>query len=345
MKTQNFDNRALEIFVKRLSGLNNYLILMVIGLIISFNTSYSQIIPSSCTGPLSVVNAYKVDASQIAILKFFDQNSPYKDSIEVPDVHRDTILDALVAVYNIDSPERDSVIDMFDIHILYQNMGDVVAKVDTTFFTLNEPTLDSLMTKYNLVPFYGVISPSHIGFHVEDKYNQRALISELNKVHGISYTDWLYIQFDGPNIEAEIHDDHVELIYSYPWDLCPFACQYRRFWKFKVYYDCSVEFVESYGDVYPSSNVSILEEKGLENLEIYPNPTRGNVNFTLNYNSNIIDLEVFDIAGKKVKFETFTNQGNGEFNNSFDISALKNGIYFCKFTMGDIQVVRKIIKQ
>src|SRR5690554_2547960 len=177
---------------------------MVIGLIISFNTTYTQIIPSSCTGPLSVVNAYKVDASQIAILKFFDQNSPYKDSIEVPDVHRDTILDALVAVYNIDSPERDSVIDMFDIHILYQNMGDVYAFTDTTFFQLSD--LDSILFKYNFVPFYGLGSPSNVGFSVHEKYNQFAIIDEFEKVDGLIHAFPLYWAQDGPDIEAEIHD-------------------------------------------------------------------------------------------------------------------------------------------
>jgi len=299
------------------------------------------IIPSSCTAPVSVIDAYKVDASQIAIGKFFDQNLAYKDSIDVPDIHRDTILDALLAVYNAEIPERDTVVDIFDIHILFKDMGDVYAQVDTTFFSLSD--LDSLMNLYNINPFHGIFSESHIGFNVQDKYNQLALIKEFEKVDGLIHANSLYFALDGTDIEAEIYNDYVELIYSYPWDLCPMACQYRRFWKFKVYYDCSVEFVESYGDSNPELNIN--SESNFITLSLYPNPVSDLLNFKLKSNSNSLKLEVFDITGKKVKTEHFSNQEKGEFKKSIDISDLKSGLYFCKFKSGDKQVTRKLVKE
>jgi hypothetical protein len=100
---------------------------MALGVAIAYNTTHSQIIPSICTGPDIAVESYKIDATQIAIRKLFDQNLVYKDSIDVPEVHRNTILDALIAVYNTEIPERDTVIDIFDIHILFKDMGDIYA--------------------------------------------------------------------------------------------------------------------------------------------------------------------------------------------------------------------------
>lgn len=90
--------------------------------------------------------------------------------------------------------------------------------------------------------------------------------------------------------------------------------------------------------------LNLNQEVDFERLTIYPNPATNELNFTLKDNSNTIQLEVFDITGKKVKTEHFSNQEKGEFKKSIDISDLKSGLYFCKFKSGDKQVMRKFIK-
>src|SRR5690554_5232038 len=94
------------------SSFKTYLFSIILGFSITFNSAQSQIIPSSCIAADSLISDFKIDAVQIALRKIFEQNLPEKDSIDVSDTHRDTILDALVAVYNIGIPERDSVIDI-----------------------------------------------------------------------------------------------------------------------------------------------------------------------------------------------------------------------------------------
>lgn len=92
-------------------------------------------------------------------------------------------------------------------------------------------------------------------------------------------------------------------------------------------------------------DVGLKDENNLTSLKLYPNPAYDQLNFSLENNSNSLKLEVFDISGKKVKTKNFSNNSNESFNNFIDISDLKNGLYFCKFTSGNKQVTRRFVKE
>jgi len=89
-----------------------------------------------------------------------------------------------------------------------------------------------------------------------------------------------------------------------------------------------------------------IPENHLENeIRLFPNPATNQLNFTLNENHYYLKLEIFDISGKKVKTKNFSNISNDEFNGFVDISGLKNGLYFCKFSNGETVVTRKFLKK
>ncbi|WP_107037318.1 T9SS type A sorting domain-containing protein [Brumimicrobium mesophilum] len=92
-------------------------------------------------------------------------------------------------------------------------------------------------------------------------------------------------------------------------------------------------------------SLSILENNLENDISLFPNPATNQLNFTLNDYSNSIQLDIFDVTGNRVKAERFLNQENGGFKNSIDISELKKGLYFCKFSNGEKQVTRKFIKK
>ena len=155
-------------------------------LFLFYQTGNTQIVASSCYAPDSIVELYQLDADYLTVTKFYDlsypeddennfgwpfpafapdSNSIYvpsfsSDSIDVtiPKHLSDSILKALIAVYNAtEIPERDSVVDLFDIHN--------VPLFSFTSFDLFEPSLenglptgdvivDSLANLYNLSPEY-----------------------------------------------------------------------------------------------------------------------------------------------------------------------------------------------
>jgi len=92
------------------------------------------------------------------------------------------------------------------------------------------------------------------------------------------------------------------------------------------------------------ADVGLKDESKFSSLILYPNPANNLLNFTLTDNSNSITLAIIDVTGKSIKTVQYSNQESGAFNNSVDISALKNGLYFCKFSNGKKQVTRKFIK-
>ena len=112
-------------------------------LFLFYQTGNTQIVASSCYAPDSIVELYQLDADYLTVTKFYDlsyneDESPYGPrpafapnsnsiyvpsfssdsiSITIPKHLSDSILKALVAVYNAtEIPERDTVIDLFEIH-------------------------------------------------------------------------------------------------------------------------------------------------------------------------------------------------------------------------------------
>jgi hypothetical protein len=92
-------------------------------------------------------------------------------------------------------------------------------------------------------------------------------------------------------------------------------------------------------------SVEITEESN--ELSIVPNPTEGtfNVNLSHNLSGKIIDVELYDVAGKKsiLKQNIEINSSNKTLN--FNISEFPNGIYFIKVVATDGTLFKnKIIK-
>lgn len=93
------------------------LISLFLTIVVGTLTTYGQIVPSSCSAPDSILSKYNDDADRLALRKIYRNNLTYKDSINIPQEHSDTVLNALIAVYNATTlPARDTVVNMFDIH-------------------------------------------------------------------------------------------------------------------------------------------------------------------------------------------------------------------------------------
>src|ERR1035437_4640516 len=89
---------------------------LLIILIVCIQTTKAQI-PSSCIAPPVLQTHYDADIKHLALKRIFNQNSPYKDSIKVPQNYQDTISQGLAAIFNLTSViQRDSVFDNYCIH-------------------------------------------------------------------------------------------------------------------------------------------------------------------------------------------------------------------------------------
>ena len=245
-----------------------------------------QIIPSVCTAPDSIVAQYRADAYRLALQKIYRRHLPERDSIRIPRAHADTVLRALVAVYNATTlPARDSVVNRYAIHSFPAPvLNSLMIAADSGHSWMqqlsagNAPTgyapLDNILAAYDLRRDYYYSFSSAFGYDVvtfttDSSYNLPPLTQRFGAIPGVLYADLKSVIGDGNNITDSIYADHVELIYSYGFGDCPAGCTGRRFWKFKVYFDCSVEFVRGYGTPLPVTGVS---EPIAREAAVYPVP-------------------------------------------------------------------------
>ena len=96
----------------------------------------------------------------------------------------------------------------------------------------------------------------------------------------------------------------------------------------------NITFEKSSGN-YSFINTLSSQTNSLLSIKIYPNPTKSLIRFP----EEIITLEVFDIAGKKVK--SFNNT-----NTNYDVSTLEKGVYIVKGTTTDGKsIMEKMVKE
>jgi hypothetical protein len=246
----------------------------------------AQKVVSSCTAPDSIISKYIDDADRLALRKFYRHNLSYKDSIIIPQTHADSALHALVAVYNATTlAARDTVVTQFHIHT-FPNwvMNSIIVEADSNLSWMlqlklgnlltGNASVDSLITKYRLkldhyYHYSNVFSYDIVVFKSDSNYNIFPMTKLFETIPGVYFSDLNGVIGDGNNITDSIYTDHIELIYSVGWDDCPSGCIARRFWKFNVYFDCSVDFVGSYGNVLPKTGITYINDRG---FSIYPNP-------------------------------------------------------------------------
>lgn len=85
-----------------------------------------------------------------------------------------------------------------------------------------------------------------------------------------------------------------------------------------------------------------VEEFGVGNVAIFPNPNKGQFTVTLNSSlSEKIMITVFDIRGRRIYDNTFENSSN--FNQAINLNGVQSGMYLVKISDGQRQEIKKII--
>ncbi|MEP6793660.1 MAG: T9SS type A sorting domain-containing protein [Saprospiraceae bacterium] len=260
--------------------------LLVLAFTCCIQIVYGQI---SCEAPDSIKEKYRDDADRLALEKINRENLTYKDSVFIPQVISDTFLNALIAVYNaIDIPERDTVISMFDIHVFpTMSLDQFLVAADSNLLWMKNlhqgiiPTgyhpLDSLIEIYDLSideydPEYNWFFYHVVYFKSSRNYNIPALADLFDALPEVHFAEPTYGCCDGNTIHEPFFEDELEgigLVYFVGWGDCPAGCTGGRSWYFRIYDDCTVDFIQSFGQPLPYTRT---EENPKVSVKIWPNP-------------------------------------------------------------------------
>lgn len=250
-----------------------------------------QTVPSNCAAPDSVLAKYRDDAYRLAVRKIYRRHLPARDSIGIARPHADTVLRALLAVYNATAlPARDSVVRQSggygihsfpnpELHILYVAADSGLSwmrQLRRNQAPTGTPAIDRLLARYHLRPgryydFSAAFGYDLAGLETDSSYNLYPLTNLFAALPGVRYAYPEGYAGDGDNLTDSIYADHVELTYSIGRGDCPAGCTYRKYWKFNVYFDCSVQFVRSYDSSSPPAT-GLPPAPAAADVAVYPIP-------------------------------------------------------------------------
>jgi parallel beta-helix repeat protein len=90
-------------------------------------------------------------------------------------------------------------------------------------------------------------------------------------------------------------------------------------------------------------DVSINGSSSNLNIEVYPNPTKGQFNMTINGYKGNVQMQIVDLAGQVVHSEKINVTAN--YIGKFDVSKLSSGVYYIKLTSNNVAKVERLIIQ
>lgn len=341
-------------------------VLFVLLLLGTIGSVLGQRITSSCIAPDSIVQRYQNDADQLALRKIYRQQLLDQDSITIPKSLSDTVLNALLALYNVKQiRERDTVLDHYNLHAQsLVGMNVIYFKTDTTIHwthnlrqnirPVQEPVLDELLTTYGMQVdgefVYPGSSSIYLSLKTATNLNVHPLVNRFKSLD-VDYACVNNQYENGFNIHDSIHTDHVELIFSVGGWLGG-AYQY---WRFNVFYDCAVQFMGSftrqtqphhwvhnrndlYADCIQNTTVSTSEQKVLPStgIQLYPNPAHQQITLQT---PTLGSYTILSVTG------TVFQQGTVEkLSTTITIDTLPKGSYVLIFKGSEVQKTIQFLK-
>lgn len=322
----------------------------------SFGKLWSQTVTSICSLNDTIAYKYKKDADRLAIRRAYHINSTYEDSIKVNKTWSNTYLKALIAVYNATTlPARDTVVKLCNIHTKADpDIRTFFISADSNLIWMKNlrynvsptgnSTVDYLVNKYNLqkIQFNAWnFMPTHdVIFKTDTSINSLPLSDAVFTLQGVSAAGPYASPFDGPNIVDSINTNFTQLIYYYGWTDCALGCINQRFWTFKVYNDCSVEYMGSYGDALPADVGIKTTKPTLDGIITYPNPVKDQLSIEF----SALDLKDLKLNITNTLGQIIYNTEVSDRKLKLDLSSISNGVYFIYVQNNVGQKIFKIVK-
>ena len=304
--------------------------------------------PSNCNTPPELYEHYNFDVKEIALQRIFNQNAPYTDSIDIPQIYQDSIWDGLAAIYNaFPIIERDSV---FDIHCIHWDVPYKLSRI--IYIAIHEdciwyenwqnseintgvPEFDTLLFIYGFTLDHFSENLQAAKFTTEQDINTFAICDSIEYFQGVNYAHPEFEYGDGNQIIYQNNEEGIFYSFKIGYQGCPVGCQSHYTYHFQVFNDCSVDYLgysQWQEDEYPPlpdpkyCNITPTLEIAIQHYLIYPNPAIDYlyIKNMQNINQNFC-IEVFSITGEKIiSIQTRSNQ------TEIDITNLTSGIYFIR---------------
>ncbi len=236
-------------------------IFTAIFILLSFYVSIAQS-NSNCDVPDVLRVKYDRDVKHIALQRIYQQNSPYKDSIIIPNSYQDSIWKPLAAIFNnISIPQRDSVFNIYCIHqqTSYYIFNKIYIGVDTSYSWVHQwmnlhnttgiPVLDSLLSTYGftITNYWNFGSTGAASFQTNQNINVKplnAMIEALN-ISGIQYAEPASPIGFGDQIIYNNYPPYTYFNFIIGLGDCPSGCTGSYSFNYKADTSCTATYVNT----------------------------------------------------------------------------------------------------
>lgn len=222
--------------------------------------------PTDVVLPDTLRERYAEDAALLTYRHVHEAGGAASRSIELPEPLVETLFNALVAVYALEHPARDSVVVIHEVHTHGTRFAtgapalrDLIVIVDTTEAWVgawrasgsdasgHEP-VDELIRRWDLrVKRWGLFG-DWLVLRAARPLNMRALATRFAGIEGVRSAEPNGVGGDGADITAVPGRCVWQLTYSIGWGDCLAGCISRHTWTFRVDTEGRATFVGSGGD-------------------------------------------------------------------------------------------------
>lgn len=219
----------------------------------------------------SVVEFYEDDAVRLAVQLANSQGGAASASVIIPPALIEDMSNVLTAVHASEFIARDSVVDVYDVHIFDGfSLDKIVVGVSTDtsgnawvqkWLNGNRLTgnaeVDALMSTFSLDvdQVLELGESANVILVSEDPINTAALINQFSFIEGVADVGQLRTETgDGDNIivtPVAGDADSYNVVYEVSYDDCENGCQKTRSYEFGVNDNCTVSYINTFGDDAP----------------------------------------------------------------------------------------------
>jgi len=96
---------------------------------------------------------------------------------------------------------------------------------------------------------------------------------------------------------------------------------------------------------YSERNVNSIEEISSSDIQIYPNPSTGNINVNIAGFGQEFTISIIDITGKTIERSDIINASSDKFQTTYDLNEYSQGVYFVRINNSNKTAYQKIILQ
>jgi hypothetical protein len=296
----------------------------------------------------------------------FELNSPDTALVQIPQAWQDTIMEGMSAISNaIAIPERDSVLNLYCVHDLVSSQHvitkELMVSVDTSYewtqpwqnleALTGDPMIDTIITRYALEvsEFYNWSFANVALLATDSLWNIYALIDSLQAVPGVYYAEPNYFLGTAGLILYQKAGTDRYYDFWFQWNDCFDGCDNAHAWKFKVYEDCSVEYlgyedwwVFDYQPLPAPENCNLFSATGEKVADhgfmVFPNPAIDRITIIAD-NKGRRGYSLTDLTGRTVRTGSFTGQV------VLDIADLPAGYYLLLLNKGGTHFYQKVVKK